>query len=75
MLESGGTYIVSFWNDGFANGIHTVMFNMVSENKIEVYNYNNSMTNVKTFYASEDQSALDVYLEENGKAIILYKVE
>ena len=74
MLETGKTYIVSYWNPGFANGIHTVMFNMVSNRKIEVYNYFSDSTDITTFYATEDHSALDVMLSNKG-AIILYKFE
>lgn len=75
MLSVGSTYIVSFWNEGFAKGLHTVMFNMVADNKIEVYNYYTDSSSVTTFYASGDQSALDVMLNQNGSEIILYKVE
>lgn len=76
LLAPGGTYIVSFWTGKTGiSPIHTVMFNMVDWNTIKVYNYSNLTSSAKLFYALDNQTALDSYLSENGKPIILYKVE
>lgn len=75
MLESGKTYIISFWTGKTGmSTIHTVMFNMISEEEIEVYNYTNGSKRTRNFKAKDGRSALDIMLDENGREIMLYKV-
>lgn len=74
LLEDGGIYIVSTWNPGSLT-IHTVAFSCDSENNIIVYNrYSNKVAPYR-YEATEQQTGLDLYLEECGKEIIMYKLK
>lgn len=74
LLEDGGIYIISTWNPGSLT-IHTVAFSCDSQNNILVYNRYNNMLAPYKYEATEQQTGLDLYLEECGKEIIMYKLK
>ena len=70
LLSSDGTYILSYWTGKTGlSTIHTVMFICDSDMSIRVFNDFSRDTDASVF------SSLDSYLDKQGNAIRLYKVE
>ena len=75
-LEKDGVYVISVYNGTtVTSAIHTVAFTCDSKKNIIVYNRYSDATSPYIYSSVGDKTGLDLFLEENGKSIILYKVE
>ena len=76
LLEKNGVYVISVFNGPtITYGIHTVAFTCDGKKNIIVYNRYNDATSPYIYSSVDDKTGLDLFLEENGKSIILYKME
>ena len=58
-----------------SGGIHTVAFTCDSKKNIIVYNRYSNISDPYKYTTVNGKTGLDLFLEENGNAIVLYEVK